>query len=49
VHFLQPAIMAAAPVALPRGRAFTLRYRIAAFDGDVPVGVLNRLSTEWRR
>jgi hypothetical protein len=49
VHFLQPAIMAAAPVALPRGRALTLRYRIAAFDGDVPVGVLNRLSTEWRR
>jgi hypothetical protein len=49
VHFLQPAIMAGAPVTLSRGRTLTLRYLVAAFDGDVPVDRLNRLSSEWRR
>ncbi len=49
VHFLQPAIMAGGPVKLARGQALTLRYRVAAFDGDVPTALLNRLSSEWRR
>jgi hypothetical protein len=48
VHFLQPAIMAGGPVALPAGKPFALRYRLAAFDGDVPVALLNKLSAEWR-
>lgn len=48
VHFLQPAIMAGGPVALPRGKTLTLRYRVAAFDGDVPTELLNRLSADWR-
>ena len=49
VHFLQPAIMASGPISLPAGKTLALRYRLAAFDGDVPVALLNRLSGEWRR
>jgi hypothetical protein len=49
VHFLQPAIMAQAAVPMPAGHTLTLRYRVATFDGEVPVALVNRLSAEWRR
>jgi hypothetical protein len=49
VHFLQPAIMAQAPVNVAKGQPLTLRYRVALFDGQVPTAVLNKLAVEWRR
>jgi hypothetical protein len=48
VHFLQPAIMAQAPVPLAKGQSLTLRYRVALFDGDVPTALLNKLAAEWK-
>lgn len=48
VHFLQPAIMAQAPVPLAKGQPLTLRYRVALFDGDVPATLLGKLADEWR-
>jgi hypothetical protein len=48
VHFLQPAIMTRAAVSVPSGQMLTLRYRVAVFDGDAPIAVLNRLSAEYR-
>jgi hypothetical protein len=49
VHFLQPAIMAQAPVNVPKGQMLSLRYRVALFDGEVPTALLNKLAAEWRR
>ena len=49
VHFLQPAIMAQAPVTLATGQSLTLRYRVALFDGEVPVALLNKLAAEFRK
>jgi hypothetical protein len=48
VHFLQPAIMAQAPVSVAKGQSLTLRYRVALFDGDVPVARLNTAAAEFR-
>ena len=49
VHFLQPAIMAQAPVNVAKGQPLALRYRVALFDGEVPTALLNKLAAEWRR
>lgn len=49
VHFLQPAIMAQAPVTLTKGQSLMLRYRVALFDGDVPVALLNTLAGEFKK
>ena len=41
--------MAQEAVFMPAGHTLTLRYRVATFDGEVPVALVNRLSAEWRR
>jgi hypothetical protein len=48
VHFLQPAIMAQAPVIVAAGTSLALRYRLALFDGAVPTALLNTLAAEFR-
>ncbi len=44
VRMLNPCIVAPGPQRLTPDRAMTLRYRVVAFDGPTPAGLLNRLA-----
>ena len=46
---VNPCIVSAKPVTVPSGRPLTLRYRVIAFDGEIPVSLVRTLAAEFRR
>ena len=48
VAFLNPCIAATASVSVAAGEAFVLRYRVVLHDGEFAIGLLDRLTEEWR-
>jgi Methane oxygenase PmoA len=49
VWMVNPCIVSAEPLNLVKGRTLLLRYRVVMFDGPVPVPLIRKLSSEWRR
>ena len=49
IAMVNPCIVAPGAVSIKKGQTLNLRYRVVAHDGAVPVGLLRKLSSEWRR
>lgn len=47
IRLLNPCIVAPTELKLPAGAPLVLRYRVIAFDGQVPSETLNKLADEW--
>ena len=47
VAFLQPCIAAPGDLTIPAGQPLTLRYRLLAYDGKFPAGMLDRMASAW--
>jgi hypothetical protein len=47
IRMLNPCIVAPGEVMWPAGQAQTLRYRVVAFDGELPRAELDQLAAQW--
>lgn len=48
VGMINPCIVAAGTLAIPRGERFDLRYRLVVHDGPTPANMLDQLAEEFR-
>lgn len=48
VYMLNPCITAGGPVKMKKGEPLELRYRLVAFDNDLPARRIEALAHEWR-